>query len=241
MLIIKNVSAVLDETDLLKNITIEVNSGEIHAIMGPKRTGKSSLGHLITGHPSIVQTEGSITFNKKNISRLDCDDRASMGISITFQNPPEMPGLKNYDLAKLILKSKKDKRSDHEIEEAYKALCKSLKLDDDHGGQSMDYDDMTTTDFRKNELLLLLLINPKLAIIDEVDTDMDDDDLALVGESIKRFSNKKNSIIVITHNQKLLDMVVPSHVHILVNGEIKEHGDTQLYKRIIEDDYSQFS
>ena len=241
MLTIKNISAVIDATDLLTNISLEVKPGEIHAIMGPKRSGKSSLAHLISGHPSIIQTEGTITYNKKNLSKLDADDRAALGIYSTFQTPPEISGLTNFDLVKLALKYKKDKRTDQEIIKAYSSICEFLKLASDHGETFMEYDLMSTSEFRKNELLIMLMLSPTLAIVDEIDTDLDEDDLAVVGSALRSYVGENNSMILITNNQNLLDLVTPTHVYVLVNGEIKEQGDATLYKRIIEDGYSQFS
>jgi Fe-S cluster assembly ATP-binding protein len=241
MLTIKNVSAVIDAKDLLKNISLTINSGEIHAILGPEKSGKSSLAHLISGHPSIIQTEGSITFKQKNISRLDCDDRAMLGIYTTFQQSPEIFGLRNIDLIKIILKSKKDKRSENEIEKDYKVLCTMLELPSNHGNNMMDYDFMDHSEFRKNEILQMLMLDPKLVIVDEIDADLEEHDLEILGAVLNSFVDNKKSMIVITHNQQFLDMIVPTHVHILVGGEIKEQGGPDLYKRIIEDGYSQFS
>jgi Fe-S cluster assembly ATP-binding protein len=242
MLTIKNVSAVIDTKDLLKNISLNINSGEIHAILGPKKSGKSSLAHLIAGHPSIIQTEGSITFKKKNIDRLDCEDRAKLGVFVTFQNPPEIYGLKNIELIKSMLKMKKDKRSFQELEKDYKVLCTMLELPSDHGDTLMDYDFMSPSEFRKNEILQMLMLDPDFIIIDEIDANLGDEDLAILGAVLNSYIDGKKSMAVITNNQQFLDMIVPTHVHVLVDGEIKEHGGPELYKRIIEEDgYSQFS
>lgn len=241
MLTIKNVSAVIDTKDLLKNITLQINPGEIHAILGPAGSGKSSLVHLLAGHPSITKTEGSITYKRKDLSRLDASDRNSLGIYTAFQTVPEIFGLSNLSLAKTILKNKKDKRTDQDIERDYQVLAQMLELRPDHGSLMMNYDVMSPSEFRKNEILLMLLSNPKLVILDEIDTDLSEEDLEIIGAVFSSFLDDQRSMILVTHNKKLLDMVVPTHVHILVDGEIKEQGDTELYKRIIEDGYSQFS
>ena len=241
MLTIKNVSAVVETKDLLKNISLNVYSGEIHAIMGPRGSGKSSLTHLISGHPSVIQTEGSITYKRKNISRFDCDERADLGIYSTFQYPPEITGLKNIDLIKAVLHKKQDPRKDTDIEKDYKILSAMLELESDHGSLYMDYDVMSKAEFKKNELLQLLMYNPEFMIIDEIDKDLDDEEIETIGAILNGYVGNDKSMIIITNNQKLLDMVVPTHVHILVDGEIKEEGGAELYKRIIEDGYSQFS
>ena len=241
MLTIKNLSAVIDAKDLLSNISLEVNPGEIHAILGPRRSGKSSLAHIIAGHPSIVQTEGSISYKGKNLKNLDAEDRSKLGMYVSFQGPPELAGLTNLELAKSCLRAHNDTRLDQDLERDYQVLVDMLELQSDHGDSIMSFDDMSDIDFRKNELLLMLLLNPTLAIIDEIDNGMDDEELSIIGAVLSSYASNDNSIILITHSQKLLDMVVPTHVHILVDGEIREQGNTELYKRIIEDGYSQFS
>jgi Fe-S cluster assembly ATP-binding protein len=241
MLTIKNLSAVIDAKDLLSNISLEVNPGEIHAILGPRRSGKSSLAHAIAGHPSIIQTEGSIHYKGKNLKNLDAEDRSKLGMYVSFQGPPELVGLTNLELAKSCLRAHNDVRSNHDLERDYQVLVDMLELAEDHGNAIMSFDDMSDLDFRKNELLLMLLLNPTLAIIDEIDQGMDDEELSVIGAVLSSYASNKNSMILITHSQKLLDMVVPTHVHILVDGEIREQGNTELYKRIIEDGYSQFS
>lgn len=240
MLTIKNVSVALGAKDLLTNISIKINSGEIHAIMGPTKSGKSTLAHLIAGHPSLTQTEGTITFNNKNISKLDSSDRALAGIYTTFQFPPEIQGLTNFELMKLALKAKKDKRSEVDVERDYKVLCLMLELRADHGDLLMDYDIMSPAELKKNEILQMLMLDPEFVIIDEIDLELGEEDLEVVGAVLNSYIDDKKSMAIITHNQTLLDMVVPTHVHVLVGGEIKEQGGPELYKRIIEDGYSQF-
>jgi Fe-S cluster assembly ATP-binding protein len=241
MLTIKNTSAVIDAIELLNDISITINPGEIHAIIGPSRSGKSSLAHLIAGHPLLIQTEGSIIFNKKNISKLDAEDRAALGIYTTFQNPPEILGLTNFKLVKMLLKAKKDTRLDQSIEEDYSKLCELFEMSKNHGDTDIDYDSVTPSEFKKNEIILMMMLNPKLAIIDEIDSELDDDDLDIVGAALKNFVNNKKAMLLITNNKTLLDMISPTHLHVIVKGVIKKQDDATLYKRIIEDGYSQFS
>jgi Fe-S cluster assembly ATP-binding protein len=241
MLTIKNVSAVIDAKELINNISLTIKSGEKHAIMGPEGSGKSSLAHLISGHPSIIQTEGTVKFKNKDITKLDADDRANLGIYTTFQYPPEISGLQNLDIIKAVLKIKKDSRNENEIEADYKLLVLMLNLRPNHGSLLMDQDMMSLSEFKKNELLQMLMFNPDCIVVDEIDLDLEEEDLATVGEILKNYIDSKKSMIIITHNQQLLDLVDPTHVHILVDGKIKEQGGKELYKRIIEDGYSQFS
>jgi Fe-S cluster assembly ATP-binding protein len=241
MLTIKNVSATIDNKNLLSNISIQINSGEIHAILGPRQSGKSTLAHLIAGYPTLDLTEGSILFNGKNLKTLNAENRAKLGIYVAFQGPPEIGGLTNFELALNCLRAKKDKILEEDILKDYSVLADMLELPSTHGNSIIHFDDISPIDMKKNEILLMLLLEPKLVIIDEIDSGMDENDLEILGAILSSFSSEKNSIILITHSRKLLDMVVPTNVHVLVNGEIREQGTTELYKRIIEDGYSQFS
>jgi Fe-S cluster assembly ATP-binding protein len=238
MLTIKNLSAVTGSRDLLNNVSLEVGPGEIHAVLGPKGSGKSSLAHVIAGHPAIYPSSGILQYNGKNLKKLDAEDRAKMGIYVSFQYTPEISGLTNLELAEICLTSKKTSQP---IDQDYKILASMLELPSTHGGSLVNYDDNSDVDLRKNELLLMLLLEPKLIIIDEIDQGMSDDDISIVGAVLSSYANENNSIIIITHSRKLLDMVCPTHVHVMVDGELKEEGGPDFYKRIIEDGYSQFS
>jgi len=241
MLTIKNLTAVIDAKNLLTNVSLKVNLGEIHAILGPKGSGKSALAHVISGHPNISQIDGQLKYNRKDISKLSPSLRNKIGIFTAFQVCPEILGLTNFDFAKLVLKEKGDTRSQKVLEEDYNSLVEILELQPFHGSIEMNYEEMSPTEFRKNEILLMLLLDPKLAIIDEIDTDMSEKDITIIGSIIKNFINKKNAVILITHNKDLLDIVTPTHAHVIVDGEIKNLENVELYKRIIEDDYAQLS
>lgn len=241
MLTIKNVSAVIDHKELLKNVSLEIKKGERHAILGPRGSGKSSLVHLITGHPGLIQTEGSITYKNKNLKKLDAEDRAKLGMFSTFQYPPEIPGLVNIDLVKATLKSRSDPRNEQEIEKDYTSFCDLLSMEKFHSQKCMDYDDMSKSDIKKNELLQMLMCDPNFIIIDDINVHMEDTDIDIVSAILNSYINEDKSILIISSNKTILDAVNPTHVHILVSGEIKEQGDNELYKRIIEDGDSQFS
>lgn len=241
MLTIKNVSAVIDNKELLKNISIEIKEGEIHAILGPSGAGKSSLIHLISGHPGLIQTEGTMVYKNKNLKKLDADDRAKLGLFATFQYPPEIPGIKNLDLVKSALKSRADIRNEHEVEKDYKTFCELLGMEKFHGKKYMDLDDVSKSDLKKNELLQLLMCNPDCLLIDEIESYLEDEDIDIISSILKKYVDENKSMLIVSSSKKLLDTVNPTHVHVLVSGEIKEQGSAELYKRIIEDGDSQFS
>jgi Fe-S cluster assembly ATP-binding protein len=242
MLNIKNLTAVYEHYTLLEGINLEVKEGEVHAILGPQRSGKSSLVQTIVGNPKISIKEGNISFQKKSISEQSLTDRCNQGIFVSFQYPPAIDGVTNFELVKAILKQKKDSRTLNEIEKQYRELCKKLGLSSNHGHKPVNHGTMSDTECKKNELLQMLFINPKLIVLDEIDSGIEKDEVGLFASCISEFlSDKTKSAIIITHNKELLDALNPTYVHILVDGMIREHGSTDLYKRILEDGYSQFS
>lgn len=242
MLKIKNLNAVILDQDVLSNINLEVNAGEIHAIMGPQHSGKSTLVHAILGTPSIDYTSGEIDYKGSSITDTLANERSLLGIFVSFQDPPTIDGITNLELVKSILKLRKDPRLDSSLEKDYKALCVSLGLSSSHGNKIVNHESITPTERKKNELLHMLLLTPDLIVLDEIDAGVDDDELECIATTIKSFLDDKNkAAIVVTHSHKLLDLLVPDQVHVMVDGEIVEQGSTELYKRIVEDGYPQFS
>jgi Fe-S cluster assembly ATP-binding protein len=242
MLKIKNVSATIGNKTVLSNISLEINPGEIHVIMGPKASGKSTLVHVIQGNPYVMQTEGTIIFGKKNINKLSADKRSKLGIFSSFQYPPDIPGLTNLEVAKLTGENSSLTIFNTELESCYRSLAVQLELGSSFGDNAFNADDSSPSNWRKNEILQMIMANPKIAILDEVDLDSDNRSLLVIANSILSFMNDKTrSCILITNNKVFLDLVNPTHVHVMVDGKIKEQGTTELYKRIIEDGYSQFS
>lgn len=240
MLKIKNLSTESEAFPSLKEISLEVKAGEIHAIMGPEDSGKSALAHSIVGHPLIDIKEGDVLLGRKKLNSLEVNDRSGLGIFVSFQSPPEFETVTNWDLMKEVLTNSKTPES--ELKLKYQAYCKLLDLGSSHGDICPTGHTMLMTHAKRNEVLQMLMLNPKLIILDEVDVGLTDTDLELVCEVIKDFlAEGDKGCIVITHSQKLLSALNPTHVHVMVNGEIKLSGDSNLYTRIIEDGYSEFS
>lgn len=242
MLKLKDVSAVIDTIPVLSNINLEVNSGEIHAILGPKGSGKSSLAHLIQGNPFIKLTDGNIIFRNKSIVKHPPNKRSKLGIFSTFQYPPEIEGLTNREFIKAIVESVINGPFTSDMEEAYKLLIKEVGLDSRFIDDSVNTESRPVSDWRKGELAQALLLQPNIVILDEIDSGVDEESLNYIIAMIKSYLEDKNkSLIMITHSNKLLDAIQPDYVHVLVNGEIREEGGAELYKRIIEDGNTQFS
>lgn len=237
MLKIKNLTVVSESEELLTNINLEVNEGEIHAIMGPMHSGKTALAHSISGHPNILINNGSITFNRKKINNIDIEERYKLGIFTTFQYPPEFEGLTNWDIAKSVFS---DKENDLQLK--YSVCATVLGLDEDHKNKQVNGISMNMSDAKKNEIILMMLRDPKLVVLDEVDQGLTDDEIVIVGLIVKDFlAASGKACIVITHSHVLLDTLTPTHVHVMVNGKIIAKGGADLHKRIIEDGYPEFS
>lgn len=242
MIKIKNLTAKIKDIEVLKDINLTVNPGELHAIMGARHSGKSSLVHAILGNPILDINEGSITFNRRSILDKNIEQRNLLGIFTSFQYLPILDGISNFDLTKAMLKARKDKRSSNEVEKEYKSLVKELGLSSNHGHKITNNETMTATECKKNELLQIIITDPKLIVLDEIDKDIEDDELEPFAIHIKNFlKNKKKAAIVVTHNKHFLDLLDPTHVNIMVNGTIQRKGSQDLYKRIVEDGYTQFS
>ena len=242
MLTITNLNAVIQDTDLLEDINLIVNVGEIHAIMGPLHSGKTSLVHAIMGVPSILYTDGTINFKKKVINDKSIYARSIMGLFTSFQDPPLIDAVTNFELIQTILKAHKDKRTLSEIEKIYKELCTDLGLSSNHGHKLVSSESLTVTERKKNELLHMWLLDPDFIVLDEIDEGVEADEIECIANNINSFLLKKGkAAIIVTHNKKLLDILNPDFVHVMVDGSICESGSTDLYKRIVEDGYTQFS
>lgn len=242
MLKIKNLTTAIEDQELLINVSLDVKAGEIHAIMGPPHSGKSYLVHAILGVQFLATKEGTISFNKKSIATKNIYERSLLGIFASWQNPPIIDYISNFELAKIILTAHNDSRTPNVIEREYKLLCAKLGLSSNHGHKMVNHESMSLTEVKKNEILHMWLLNPELIVLDEIDAGIESDELEGIALHIKGFlADKSKAAIIVTHSQKLLDILEPTHVHIMVDGEIREEGSTELYKRIVEDGYTQFS
>jgi len=240
MLKIQNLSVVAEDQPILNDINLEINSKEIHALIGPKHSGKSAVAHAITGHPDIVVTEGDIIWNEKNLTVLDPDDRVQNNIFISFQNPPEFEDFTSWEITQEFFKNKKIDVS--ELFLKYFAYCELLELGREHTDKRLHGMYMNVSQAKRNELLYMLLSNPKLVILDEIDDGLSDHEVENIGKLLKDFLTETEcSCLVITHNQKLLDILNPTHAHVMISGKIKTLSDVEIYKRIVEDGYSEFS
>lgn len=235
---IKNLTVEIQGKTILKDFNLTINSGEIHTIMGPNGTGKSTLSKVIMGDPNYKIISGDILFNDESILKLAVDERARLGIFLGLQMPLEIEGVTNADFLRTAL-STKDKEN-FKLMPFIKKLDKTvekLKMNKEmiHRGINQGF---SGGERKKNEILQMYMLEPKMVLLDEIDSGLDVDSLKIVGNNVYEYYNEnKPGILLITHYQRLLDYIKPTHVHIMKDGTIIKSGDFSLVKEIEENGY----
>ncbi len=235
---INKICVSIEEKEILKDFSLTIKSGEIHAIMGPNGTGKSTLSHVIMGDNRYKLTSGEILFDDKNINDLTTDERARLGIFLGFQMPTSIEGVSNADFLRTALHIKEGENFNlmHLIKDINKN-CDDLKMNRDMIHRSIN-SGFSGGERKKNEILQMKLLKPNFIMLDEIDSGLDVDSLKIVGENVMDYNNNNESaILLITHYQRLLDYIKPDFVHIMINGNIKLSGDASLVKEIEEKGY----
>jgi len=244
LLSIKNLHVTVDGNEILKGIDLEINKGEIHAIMGPNGSGKSTLSYVLAGKDGYEVTEGEIIFNGKNLLELSPEDRAREGIFLAFQYPVEIPGVNNIQFLRTALNSIRQYKGLEPIDASeflklVKEKQKLLDLPANLINRSLN-DGFSGGEKKKNEIFQLSILNPLLAILDETDSGLDIDALKVVANGVNHYHNKENAVLVITHYQRLLDYIVPDFVHILYKGKIIKSGDKSLALELEKSGYDAY-
>jgi len=234
---IRGLHAAIDGKEILKGLDLQVNKGEIHVILGPNGSGKSTLMNLIMGHPKYEITAGSIAFEGEDLTTLKTYERARRGLFLSFQNPEEIPGITVENLLRTAKKSIDGENI--KIMAFKKSLEKTmatLKMDESYASRYMNVG-FSGGEKKRNEILQMMMINPKLAMLDETDSGLDVDAVQIVSAGVKHFHTKENSCLIITHNTKILEHLQVDHVHILMDGKIIKHGDAALIDEISENGF----
>ncbi|MBR1718557.1 MAG: Fe-S cluster assembly ATPase SufC [Bacilli bacterium] len=235
---IKNICVNIDDKEILKNFSLEIKSGEIHAIMGPNGTGKSTLSRVIMGDNRYKLVSGEIIFDDKNINELTTDERARLGLFLGLQMPTSIEGVTNADFLRTALHIKEGNNFNlmHLIKDINKT-CDELKIDRNMIHRAVN-SGFSGGERKKNEILQMKLLKPSIIMLDEIDSGLDVDSLKIVGENVMDYYKTSDSaILLITHYQRLLDYIKPDYVHIMINGNIKKSGDASLVDEIEKKGY----
>ena len=241
MLEIKGLKASVGEKEILKGIDLKVGKGEVHAIMGPNGSGKSTLAQVLAGNPAFDVTGGSIAYQGKDLTELAPEERAQQGIFLAFQYPIEIPGVSNAYFLRSAYNEIRKARGEEEVDpmEFVGIVEEKLKLVDmnpDMLNRSVNMG-FSGGEKKRNEILQLAVLEPKLAILDETDSGLDIDALRTVADGVNKLRDKHRSFIVVTHYQRLLNYIVPDFVHVLSNGRIVKSGDKTLAFELEEKGY----
>lgn len=240
LLKIENLHASAGEKPIINGINLEVFPGEVHVLMGPNGAGKSTIANVIMGHPTYAVTDGTITFDGENITEEATDARARKGLFLSFQQPEEIQGItvENFlRAAKTAITGEPVKALAFHREIG--KIMKELDMDESYAERYLNVG-FSGGERKKNEIFQMLVLNPRLAILDETDSGLDVDAVKIVSKGINKYKNKNNAILIITHNTKILDSISPDFVHVLVNGKIVKTGDYSLVNVINEEGFAQF-
>jgi Fe-S cluster assembly ATP-binding protein len=242
-LVIKNLHVSIESKEILKGLDLAVNQGEIHAIMGPNGTGKSTLAYTLMGHPSYTVTEGEIWFKGKNILELEPDERSREGIFLAFQYPVAIPGVTVANFLRTALNSRRRVQNPDdkgipipEFRKMLKEKMELLKMDSSFAGRYLN-DGFSGGEKKRAEILQMATLKPEIAILDETDSGLDIDALRIVAEGVNALSGPELGVLVITHYQRLLNYIKPQFVHIMMGGRIVESGGPDLAMHLEEQGY----
>ncbi len=241
MLEIRNLHASVDGNPILKGIDLTINRGEIHAIMGPNGSGKSTLAKVLAGHPSYEVTKGQVLYEGKNLLEMAPDERAREGIFMAFQYPIEVPGVSNAQFLRLAYNEKRKHLGEEELDplefkDLLKERAKVVEMDASFMTRSVNVG-FSGGEKKRNEILQMAVLEPKLAILDETDSGLDIDALRVVAGGVNQLHNSENAVILVTHYQRLLNYIVPHYVHVLAGGRIAREGGKELALELEEKGY----
>ncbi len=241
MLKIKNLKAKFEDYEILKGINLEVNSGEIHVILGPNGSGKSTLGKVLLGENKYEITSGEILFEGENFLDLNISERAKLGYFLSFQSPPEIDGV---DLNTFLFAAKKsideDFRSHFKLKKLLKSYLKDVRLSEDFLEREVNKG-CSGGERKKIEMVSLLTLNPKLAFLDEIDSGVDVDTVRDIAKVLMNFTeDKSKSLIIVSHSEKLLDLIKPTHVHIFCHGKILKSGGAEIIESIHKEGFDAY-
>ena len=242
LLEIKNAKLKLDDKDILKGLSLSVNSGEVHAIMGPNGSGKSTLSYMLAGRDGYELESGEVFLEGQSLSDMEADERARSGLFLAFQYPVELPGVGGMSFLREAVNSRRKFLGEEELDhlafvkEARK-VAKKMFVKDEMLKRAVNVG-FSGGEKKRFEILQMAMLKPKVSILDETDSGLDVDALRTVAKGVNKFKNENNSVLIITHYQRLLNYIKPDVVHLMIDGKIVESGDMSLVERVEKDGYS---
>ncbi|MBT3884093.1 MAG: Fe-S cluster assembly ATPase SufC [Rhodospirillaceae bacterium] len=245
MLEVKNLSASVDGKEILKGLDLAMGSGEVHAIMGPNGSGKSTLSYVLAGRDGYEVTGGSVTYMGKDLLAMNAETRAAEGVFLAFQYPVEIPGVSSMNFLKTAFNSVRAAKGEEPMDamdflKFVREKTKTLDISDEMLKRAVNVG-FSGGEKKRNEMLQMAVLNPVLAILDETDSGLDVDALRIVGEGVTGLRTPNNSMLVITHYQRLLDYIVPDFVHVLSGGRIVKSGGKDLALELEANGYAEYS
>ena len=236
---IKDLHVSIEDKEILKGVNLTINTGEIHAIMGPNGTGKSTLSSAIMGHPSYEVTQGEVLLDGVNILELDVDERAKAGLFLAMQYPSEITGVTNADFMRSAINAKREEGPEINLMQFIKKLDKQMDFLDIDKDMAQRYlnEGFSGGEKKRNEILQLMMLEPKFAILDEIDSGLDIDALKVVSKGINQMRGEEFGALMITHYQRLLNYITPDKVHVMYGGKVVKSGGPELAKRLEEEGY----
>ena len=236
---IKDLHVSIEDKEILKGVNLTINTGEIHAIMGPNGTGKSTLSSAIMGHPSYEVTQGEVLLDGVNILELDVDGSAKAGLFLAMQYPSEITGVTNADFMRSAINAKREEGQEINLMQFIKKLDKQMDFLDIDKDMAQRYlnEGFSGGEKKRNEILQLMMLEPKFAILDEIDSGLDIDALKVVSKGINQMRGEEFGALMITHYQRLLNYITPDKVHVMYGGKVVKSGGPELAKRLEEEGY----
>jgi|TARA_B100001939_G_scaffold347944_1_gene371501 Fe-S cluster assembly ATP-binding protein len=234
---IKKLHVNVDGKPILNGVDLEVKSGEVHAIMGPNGTGKSTLASALMGNPKFEVISGSVTMENQDLLEMEVDERARAGLFLAMQYPAEVPGVTNSDFMRQALRAVSEKEVNViDFAMKYENAIKDLKMKENMAHRYLN-EGFSGGERKRNEILQLKILKPKIAILDEIDSGLDVDALKIVGKNVSEMINSNFGCILITHYQRILKYIKPTHVHIMIDGKIALSGGEELIEKIDKNGY----
>ncbi|MBP0028361.1 Fe-S cluster assembly ATPase SufC [Roseofilum sp. Guam] len=232
ILSVRNLTANVAGQSILKGLNLEINAGEIHAIMGPNGSGKSTFSKILAGHPAYEVTGGEVIYKGENLLEMEAEDRATSGVFLAFQYPLEIPGVSNLDFLRVAYNSKRKQEGLEELDtfdfqDLVEEKLEVVKMDAAFLDRSVN-EGFSGGEKKRNEILQMALLEPTLSILDETDSGLDIDALKIVANGVNQLTRPDNAVLMITHYQRLLNYIVPDYVHVMADGRILRTGDKEL-------------